>query len=564
VTTTSTALRPQVARQVAARLLRRAAPDQEPVPYEVDWAGPVRAELTDERSVQAVCGIMHVHGRATGGPLPLAVDYASVVAGALAAQGATAVLLARARGLALSTVRTSVAQGALVALTQYLAAATALHPDGAEPPERPGTATLVSADGVRVEIETLDPDAWRDFWTRLGLPPGTAGRGWRPFQQRFATAVCPLPSALRATAAGTPSTVLRAVAEATGVSLLVVGDDPAPITGPEPWTLHPTAPAPRSPRTRPAGGTATAPLHGLRVVESTRRVQGPLAGHLLRLLGAEVVRIEQPGGDPMRWLPPMVGECSARFAALNAGKRVVEADFTTPAGRATVRELAADADVFLHNWAPGRAERLGLDAPALTADLPGLVHAWASGFGSALGDRPVLGTDYLAQVHDGLAAAVRPAGTPPAPSLMTLTDVLGGLVCAQGVLAALLARERTGRGARVESSLASAAALVPRPARRARWTPRDLPLPTADGHVYLGREARSRPGGLPHLPAPGHTLTSAELVAHLASSGLSAVPVRTDLATLPQDPDFRSAVLPAEPDARPPVPARPAAPWEFA
>ncbi|MFF3193997.1 CoA transferase [Streptomyces misionensis] len=556
-----TAAHPAVATAVADRLLRRTAPPVE-VRHTLDWAGPVGMDLPDERAVQAACGLMHVHGRATGGPVPLAVDYASVVAGVLAAQGATAAGIGRARGLDLREARTSVAQGALLALGQYLAAATA---DGPEQPEAsgPGLATLDTSDGARVEVETLDPSAWREFWARLGVPATLAGRGWLPFQQRFATAVCPLPDELRQAALGRTLADLRAAAHHSGVSLLTVGSDPAPPVHPAPWRLTPApghsaggVPAPRPALHAP---TAALPLTGLRVVESTRRVQGPLAGHVLRMLGAEVIRVEPPGGDPMRWLAPLAGGTSARFTALNAGKRVVEADLTTAAGRDTVRALTAEADVFLHNWAPGKAVRLGLDDSDLLPARPALVYAWASGFGDTLGDRPPLGTDYLAQVHSGLAAAVRPYGEPPAPSLMTLTDVLGGLVCAQGVLAALAARERTGRGCRVDSSLVSAAALIPRPAHRARWTPLDRPLPTADGHLYPGPEARAHPEALRGLL--DRDLTTEECAHRLAAHGLTATPVRTDLAALARDPAFRTAVAPPD---RCTGHARPYTPWEFA
>ncbi|WP_308288493.1 CoA transferase [Streptomyces macrolidinus] len=559
-----TAARPAVGTTVVDRLLRHTA-QPVAVRHTIDWAGPVGMDLPDERAVQAACGLMHVHGRATGGPVPLAVDYASVVAGVLAAQGATAAGIGRARGLDLNEVRTSVAQGALLALGQYLAAATAdegLDPPDPEPSEASaaGLATLGTSDGARMEIETLDPSAWREFWARLGVPAALAGRGWLPFQQRFATAVCPLPDELRRAARHRTLADLRAAAHHSGVSLLTIGSDPAPAVHPAPWRLTPApahtvtaVPSPRPP-------DATLPLTGLRVVESTRRVQGPLAGHVLRMLGAEVIRVEPPGGDPMRWLPPLADGTSARFTALNAGKRVVEADLTTMQGRAAVRELAATADVFLHNWAPGKAGRLGLDSEDLR---PGLVYAWASGFGDTLGERPPLGTDYLAQVHSGLAAAVRPADEPPAPSLMTLTDVLGGLVCAQGVLAALAARERTGRGGRVDSSLVSAAALIPRPAHRVHWTPWDRPLATADGHLYLGPEARARPEAMRRLfdRADAKSLTTQEWTRRLAEAGLTATPVRTDLAVLAHDPAFRSAIAPPDPVTGH---ARPYAPWEFA
>ena len=596
------AARPAVAATIADRLLRHTAPGprdptgpgRDTMRYTVDWAGPVNADLPDERAVQAACGLMQVHGRATGGPLPLAVDYASVVAGLLAAQGVTALRIARARGLDLREVRTSVAQGALLAVGQYLAAETAGANSGAPEPDVPvtpsdvpqadGLATLETSDDARVEVETLDPLAWREFWDRLGVAPAPAGRGWLPFQQRFATAVCPLPDELRQAVRRRTLAELRAAAHHTGVSLLTVGSDPAPAVRPAPWCLTPgPAPFPKArahletgvPGPRPAVPVSGAvlPLTGLRVVESTRRVQGPLAGHVLRMLGAEVVRVEPPGGDPMRWLPPLAGDCSARFSALNAGKPVVEADLTTAPGRDMVRALAAAADVFLHNWAPGKAARLGLDASDLLPGHPALVYAWASGFGDAFGDRPPLGTDYLAQVHSGLAAAVRPADQPPAPSLMTLTDVLGGLVCAQGVLAALAAREATGRGSRVDSSLVSAAALVPRPAHRARWTALDRPLRTADGHLCLGPEARACPEAVlrlldgagamaaEDLAARFTRRTTEEWTARLAEAGLTATPVLTDLTAPARDPAFRAAVAPPDPSTGH---ARPYAPWEFA
>lgn len=596
------AARPAVAATIAGRLLRHAAPDlpetsgpgRVTLRYTVDWAGPVDVDLPDERAVQAACGLMQVHGRATGGPLPLAVDYASVVAGVLAAQGATALRVARARGLDLREVRTSVAQGALLAVGQYLAAETARAHCGAPEPDVPGVpsdvsqaeglATLETSDDARVEVETLDPLAWREFWARLGVAPALAGRGWLPFQQRFATAVCPLPDELRRAARRRTLAELRAAAHHAGVSFLTVDSDPGAAVRPAPWCLTPgPAPVPGArahpdtavPGPRPAAPVSgpVLPLTGLRVVESTRRVQGPLAGHVLRMLGAEVVRIEPPGGDPMRWLPPLAGDCSARFSALNAGKPVVEADLTAARGRDTVRALAAEADVFLHNWAPGKAAGLGLDASDLLPGHPALVYAWASGFGDAFGDRPPLGTDYLAQVHSGLAAAVRPADQPPAPSLMTLTDVLGGLVCAQGVLAALAARETTGRGSRVDSSLVSASALVPRDVHRARWTALDRPLRTADGHLCLGPEARECPEALLRLldgagPTAAEDLaarfarrTTEEWTARLAEAGLTATPVVTDLMALARDPAYRAAVAPPDPATGH---ARPYAPWEFA
>ncbi|MGW0363385.1 CoA transferase [Streptomyces sp. NPDC002990] len=541
--------------------------------WAIGGAGPVGIDAGDEHAVQAACGVMQVHGLATGAPAPLAVDYVSTVTGVLAAQGVTAALLARGRGRPPLRTGTSLAQGALLAVTQYLAVATTDGAPRTPPGSGTGLATLTTEDGTLIEIETLDPLAWGGFWYRLGVPARVAGRGWLPFQTRFATAVCPLPAELRAAVRAHPLAAVRQVGAAHGVSVAEVGETTTAPAGLAPWVVEPSSSAHVSHRpqvvARSCGDGDVLPLTGVRVIESARRIQGPMAGHVLRLLGAEVVRVEPPGGDPMRGLPPVAGGCSVRFSALNHGKSVVEADLTTRQGRETVGELVSRADVFLHNWAPGKAESLLLDADALHAVNPRLVYASASGFGTALGPVPPIGTDYLAQVHGGLAAALRPAGEVPAPSLMTVTDVLGGLVLAQAVLAGLLAREETHRGCHATSSLLSAAALVPRPVRRVGLSPLDRPLPTADGLLYLGAEARARPRevartfgatGTAPMEERLRTRGTEEWLTELRRAGLASVAVRTDLSDLARDPAFVRAVLP--PDDHLPY-ARPATPWEF-
>lgn len=463
----------------------------------VDWAGPVDLPLTNEFLVQAACGIMHVHGRARGVPEPLAVDYATTLAAILGAQGVLAAEFARSRGGRVAAVRTSVAQAALLSVGQYLVAGPVPAGRGEPPP-------FTAADGVALEIETLKAEDWQRFWRSAGAAEEALREGWPPFLHRFATAVCPLPPALHAALAALPSAEIVRLGRAAGVSVVPVGDAPTvPL-----WTFTPLPGHARSSR---SDVDLALPLRGVRVVESTRRVQGPLAGHVLAMLGADVVRIEPPGGDPARGVPPLVDGVSARFAALNAGKDVVELDLADPGDRVAARELVADADVFLHNWAPHRAAAWQLDSTDLSVVRPGLVYAAASGWGSHLGAEPPIGTDYVVQAYSGLAAAVRPAVR--APSLMTITDVLGGLVCAQGVLAALVQRERTGVGTRVDTSLLSAASAVPR-----QRTVFDRPLWIDGDHVALG--------------------------------GDRLVPVATDLVALAADPRFAGAI------GRPP--------WEFA
>jgi len=445
----------------------------------IGWAGPVALPLAGEHDVQAACGIMHVHGRAAGRPRPLPLDYAGACAGVLAAQAICAGLLALLRGGPGPVARTSVAQAALLAVGQYLAVATA--DAGSEAGRAPGAGPcpvaessggsggagqrrppFVSSDGVRFEIETFDAERWLCFWAELGAAPADVAAGWPAFQGRFATATCPLPAGLAAAAAAARYAAVRAAGERSGVSVVPVrpAGAPLPAAPGSPWRLRARPVAGPGSGPPPVGPGVTAPLAGLRVVEATSRLQGPLAGHLLGLLGAEVIRVEPPGGDPMRGVPPMAGEWSARFQALNRGKGAVEADLRSARGRRAVLRLVATADVFLHNWPPGRAARLGLGHDDLAAVRPSLVYAHASGWAECLPAPQPMGTDYLVQAHCGIADLISAPGEPPAPSLFTLTDVLGGLISAEGVIAGLLARARTGSGAGVETALVDAARLL--------------------------------------------------------------------------------------------------------
>lgn len=466
-------------------------PGFEPVTARMSWAsGSGTPEITDEATAQAATGIMAVHGRRDGRPRGLAADYASTATAVLTVQGLLAGLIAQARGRRISGVSTAVDRAGLLTVSQYLAAAGAEEPEAE--PLSPGGPPFTSSDGTVFELETLDPGAWATFWRSLGAPERAVRAGWRPFQFRYATACAPFPDALHATARSHRFERLRQAAGASGAQVcalrpLASYDVP---DGP-PWTLVPygagTAPAGRTPA---ADAAADLPLHGLTVLEAGRRIQAPLAAHLLGLLGADVVRIEPPGGDPLRGMPPACSGVSARWLALNRGKRAVEADITTAAGRRTVLALAAESDVFLHNWAPGKAAQLGLDHEDLAAANGSLVYAYTGGWAGRVPDAP-MGTDFMVQARTGVGEAVRPADEPPVPSLMTLLDVLGGLLGAEAVLAALLLRERTGQGIRADSSLLGAAELLTAPARERiaacgparRPAGFRRPLRTADGWI---------------------------------------------------------------------------------
>ncbi|GAA0665580.1 hypothetical protein GCM10010193_16230 [Kitasatospora atroaurantiaca] len=515
------------------------------VSAELAWADLCpAADAADEATVQAVTGITHVHGRRDGEPRGLAVDYAATCASVLTVQGLLAAMIGQARGGSATHVSTGADRAALLTISQYLAAAGADEEEAV--PLGPGGPPFTAADGTRFELEALDPGVWAGFWRALGAPADAVRGGWRPFQFRYATACAALPEALHtATRAASWAAIEQAAAAARADvcrlhSLAERAEDPA---AGDPWSfrLGCEAGTPRS-----VMGVGALPLAGLTVLEAGRRIQAPLAAHLLGLLGADVIRIEPPGGDPLRGMPPCCDDISARWLALNRGKRAVRIDIKSPAGRRELRELAADADVFLHNWAPGKAEELGLDAGALSLANPGLVYAYTGGWAGRLPGAP-MGTDFMVQARTGVGEAVRPAGEPAAPSPMTLLDVLGGLHGAEAVLAALLLRERTGRGVRTESSLLGAAETLTAPALRQAAGGADpcrpagfrRPLPTADGWVAAADgsagQARAHAERL-------RQLSTTDAVALLREQGLAATAVTTDLRDLPADPRLRGAL----------------------
>ncbi|WP_256106129.1 CoA transferase [Streptomyces sp. ODS05-4] len=531
----------------------------------VDWGAPGTG-LVDEATVQAATGVMAVHGRRTGLPAGLAADYTATATGVLAVQGLLAGLVGQSRGAEIGHVAAGADRAGLLAVSQYLAAAGADEGEAAE--LAPGGPPFTSAEGVLFELETLDPGAWAAFWRTLEAPADAVRAGWRPFQFRYATACAPFPPVLHEVTRGKPLAEIRRAADLSGAEVCVLrtlAERHAEADGAPPWSFLPVGGESfqRPARTaKPVGPAADGgPLAGFTVLEAGRRIQAPLAAHLLGLLGAEVIRIEPPGGDPLRGMPPTSSGVSARWLALNRGKKAVEIDIKAAADRRRLTEMAADADVFLHNWAPGKAAELGLDGQDLTRANPALVYAYTGGWADRLDDAP-MGTDFMVQARTGVGEAVRPEGEPPAPSLMTLLDVLGGLHGAEAVLAGLLLRERTGRGVRVDSSLLGAADTLTAPAlarigrgenpRRPAGFRR--PLATADGWIApADRDARA---------AASHDLTalpSAEALALLHGRGLAATTVTTDLSDLHHDPRLRGAVH-RDAHGAPAVPA----PWSFA
>ncbi|WBB75947.1 CoA transferase [Micromonospora sp. WMMD1128] len=193
------------------------------------------------------------------------------------------------------------------------------------------------------------------------------------------------------------------------------------------------------------------PLHGVRVLDLTSTFSGPYCTLMLADLGADVVKIEPPGGDIARHLgASTVPGMAAVFLNMNRGKRSVVLDLGTPEGRAELARLVPTADVLVHNMRPGAAERLGLSYPDCAGLHPGLVYCAIPGFSgdSPHADRPAY--DDIIQGASGLAALQSINQDEPGYVVTPVADKLAGLTAVVGVLAALRHRDETGQGQRVE------------------------------------------------------------------------------------------------------------------
>lgn len=303
-------------------------------------------------------------------------------------------------------------------------------------------------------------------------------------------------------------------------------------------------------RSMPTHPADDAPLAGLVVADLSRVLAGPLVGATLADLGARIIKVEQPGsGDGTRsWSPPASPTGSTYFDSANRGKESVALDLADPADAALARELIARADVVIENFRPGGAARLGLDREALLAEHPRLVWCSITGYGAQPGGADRAGYDFVLQAASGLMHITGDADGPPTKAGVALVDVLTAKDALAGILAALLRRDRTGRGGLVEVALLSSiqAALVNQlqsvlgpivpdsiesrppaqpvePHRAGSAHPSVVPyqlLETGDGPlaVAIGTEAQFRAFaallGAPELADDARFATNAQRVAH--------------------------------------------------
>lgn len=217
------------------------------------------------------------------------------------------------------------------------------------------------------------------------------------------------------------------------------------------------APQTAGPQTaaRPEATDATGPLKDLLVLDLSRILSGPFATMTLADLGADVIKIEQPGSgdDTRQWGPPFQGEEAAYFLSVNRNKRSLAVDLKSPEGLEVVRELARRADIVVENFRPGTAARLGLGYEELSKDNPGLVYASISGYGQTGPDALRPGYDAIAQARSGIMSVTGETDGPPVRVGVSSADLVAGMWATIGVLAALHEKQRTGQGQWVDISL---------------------------------------------------------------------------------------------------------------
>jgi crotonobetainyl-CoA:carnitine CoA-transferase CaiB-like acyl-CoA transferase len=250
------------------------------------------------------------------------------------------------------------------------------------------------------------------------------------------------------------------------------------------------------------------PLTGVRVLELARILAGPWAGQILADLGADVIKVERKGtGDDTRaWGPPFVAAAagghlgSAYFHGTNRGKRSIELDFESAEGQRLVKKLAARSDVLLENFKVGGLKKFGLDYESLAAENPHLIYCSVTGFGQTGPYASRAGYDLMAQ---GMGGFMSLTGTPdgePTRAGVPIADIFTGVYAVVGVLAALIERQRTGRGTLVDAALVDSQVGVLAnqalnylvsgavPKRQGNTHPNIVPyqvFPVADGHIII-------------------------------------------------------------------------------
>ncbi len=198
------------------------------------------------------------------------------------------------------------------------------------------------------------------------------------------------------------------------------------------------------------------PLAGFTILDLTQFYQGPYATMMLAKAGADVIKIEPPGGESLRHMAPAGNEGGFPVVMLNANKRGITLNLKTEDGRALLKKLVVKADALVENYAPGVMDRLGVGFSVLHEINPRMVYASATGFGLSGPDRDNLAMDFTIQAASGVMSLTGFPGGPPTRTGAPYVDILGGAHLYAGLMTALLERERTGVGRLVEVAMVEA------------------------------------------------------------------------------------------------------------
>jgi crotonobetainyl-CoA:carnitine CoA-transferase CaiB-like acyl-CoA transferase len=272
------------------------------------------------------------------------------------------------------------------------------------------------------------------------------------------------------------------------------------------------------PRRAAAASAPERPLDGLRVLEIGQYTTAPLCARQLGAFGADVVKIEPPGGEPARLLPPLREGQGYFFTMSNSDKRGVTVDLRDKADAAMFADLVGRADVLVENMKPGALGRFGFSPDALNRINPRLVYCAVSGFGADAPDRARGAMDTTIQSAAGIMDAIRHEGVPYKAGI-SLIDLVGGQLSLLFILAALDHRERTGEGQFIDLSMLDAAAWMTRLDWNGASAPATAVLACADGFIAVDRAGRP-------LPADSvRDLARAQAVSKLEAMGFRAAPV---------------------------------------
>jgi formyl-CoA transferase len=226
-------------------------------------------------------------------------------------------------------------------------------------------------------------------------------------------------------------------------------------------------------------------LSGIRVLELGQVMAGPFCAMQLADMGADVIKIEPPGGEPTRNMGGRAGENGTAFAALNRGKRSIVLDLKTTEGRDALIRLASSADILIENFRPGVMRELGVDYASLSVHNPRLIYASISGYGQTGPHAGKGGFDLIAQGVSGVMSVTGEPGRPPAKAGIPVTDLAAGLFAATAILAALHYRASTGRGQHIDTSLMEAGLALSVWEAAQFFAEGVAPLPLGSGHRFL-------------------------------------------------------------------------------